>query len=30
LLVVGIIISVLGALAMAAGVAMYFVPRLRR
>ena len=30
LLVVGIIISVIGALAMAAGVAMYFVPRLRR
>jgi hypothetical protein len=30
LLVVGIIISVLGALAMAAGVAMYLVPRFRR
>ena len=30
LLVVGIIISVLGAVAMVAGVAMYFVPRLRR
>jgi len=30
LLVVGIIISVLGDVAMVAGVAMYFVPRLRR